>query len=259
MTTEVSASDREAWLEARLRYLTASEVAIALKVEPGRGKLLKVKAGLVPANDDIGDLAQVAAGRHLEAGIFAWFAEDTIHMSAGMHGRLMEHPRNARLAATPDALLDAEPVELKMVGETAVVNWFTGGQKLDRAGRTAWEVLEQEPPRLLDSRLVVPPENTTTSDDKDDLRTLWRRKRGEQLEVWYQLRRSGYAAPVKYQIQLQVQMDVLGVDQGWIVGCLGGTRRLDLLYQKSDALLDAIHDETQRFWDDVKLLQEKHS
>jgi hypothetical protein len=258
---EIYATDRAAWLEARLKYLSASEAAVALRLEQGRAKLLKVKAGLIEADPDneIGDLAQVAAGRHIEAGIFEWFKEDTVHTSGEMFGKLIVCPTNPHLAATPDALLDGDPVELKLVGETAVVNWFVEGQKTNARGESAWEERGLEPPTLLDMALRMPPDNTITSPDKDDLRTLWRRAREEQNRVWRSLREGGFSAPPKYQVQLQVQMMCLGASSGWLVGCLGGTRRVDLLYARCESLVDEIDSEAYIFSRDVERLREKNT
>lgn len=103
MTAE---TEHLAWLEARKGYVTASDVAAVMGIDPHkkREKVLRQKAGL-EAYPNIDRVPAVAAGRHLEAGILAWFAED----HAETYGRVEQNGKVLALssslpclAATPD-------------------------------------------------------------------------------------------------------------------------------------------------------------
>jgi hypothetical protein len=249
-----SASDREAWLEARGFFLTASEVASAIGLSPGRGKLVRAKAGTSTAaelfEEPPDDLAQVAAGRHLERGVFEWFRAETPHVEAEMCGWLCASPSVRGLAATPDAVMDGEPVEVKCVGESSLANWHASQ---DARG---WEKLNVPYPYPVYTRLRLPRENNRTTPGANDPRTEWRRSRGYQLGVI--LPSLGEpAAPLKYWVQLQVQMHVLGASAGWLVGLVGGTRRYDFLYEHDPVFEDVIISETERFWQDVQREKDK--
>lgn len=248
------ASDREAWLEARKSFLTASEVAAALGLAPGRGKLVRAKAGTETpaelAEEGPDDLAQVAAGRHLERGVFEWFAAETPHFEAAMCGWLLASPSVPGLAATPDAIMDGEPVEIKCVGESSLANWHASQ---DVRG---WEKLALPYPQPIYTRERLPRENNRTTPGACDPRSEWRRSRGYQLGVI--LPSLGEPeGPLKYYVQLQVQLHVLNASAGWLVGLVGGTRRYDFLYEHDPALEAVIISETERFWQDVQREKDK--
>lgn len=249
-----SASDREAWLAARKSFLTASEVAAVLGLVPGRGKVVRAKAGtettaeLLEEGPD--ELAQVAAGRHLERGVFEWFAAETPHVEAEMCGSLIASPTVRGLAATPDAVMDGEPVEIKCVGESALANWH---ESQDVRG---WEKLALVIPSPIYTRVRLPLENNRITPGACDPRSEWRRSRGYQLGVILPTLGEP-AAPLKYLVQLQVQMHVLDAPSGWLVGLVGGTRRYDFLYERDPKLEAVIISETVRFWQDVQREKDK--
>lgn len=252
-TVLADSRDREAWLRARESVLTASEVATVLGLSyDSRASLVRKKAGCPTAaelkraeEDDVDDMAQVAAGRHLEDGIARWFAAETVHTSFEMCGLLLASPVYPRLAATPDAILDGEPVEIKLTGESAVPNWH------EAQNTRGWEKMALPFPEPLDVRVRAPKENLRTTPGARDPRSEWRRSREHQLMVL--LPGLGEPrAPMKYWVQLQVQMHVLGASQGWIVGAVGGTRRYDFLYAKDPAFERVVLMETMKFWSDVE-------
>lgn len=248
------ASNREAWLEARQLFLTASEMAVALGLSPGRGKLVRAKAGTSTAaelaEEPPDELAQVAAGRHLERGVFEWFAAETPHAEAEMCGWLLASPKVRGLAATPDAVMDGEPVEIKCVGESSLANWHASQ---DVRG---WEKLALPYPQPLYVRQRLPRENNRTAPEANDPRSRWRRSRGFQMGVILPLLGEP-EAPLKYWVQLQVQMHVLDAPAGWLVGLVGGTRRYDFLYERDVALEEVMVSETSQFWQDVQREKEK--
>jgi hypothetical protein len=222
-----SSTDRAAWLEARRAFITASEMSVALGLKPGRAKLVREKAG-TPTAADLAeeapdDFAQVAAGRHLEEGIFSWFKSETIHTTAAMCGRLMASPVEPRLAATPDAILDGDPVECKLVGESALPNWYEAQKGVDWFRLCKKHDWVPQQPIPIDVRLRLPRENNRTTPGARDPRSEWRRSREHQLGVLL----SGLGeprAPIAYWCQLQVQM---------------------------------VLTETRRFWDEVAALKER--
>lgn len=250
-TQLADSADREAWLEARKTMLTASEVAVALGLTyTARSKLVRAKAGKATAKEleelsEIDDMAQVAAGRHLEEGIFNWFKSETVHTTAHMFGKLIPSPREPRLGSTPDAILDGSPVELKLTGESALPNWH------EAQNIYGWAKLALPWPEPIDVRLRLPRENNRTKAGARDPRTEWRRSREHQLTVLLPALGEPQA-PLKYWVQLQVQMHCLNAADGWLVGAVGGTRRYDFLYQRDDAFIAIVLAETQRFWRDVE-------
>lgn len=249
-----SASDREAWLAARRAFLTASEVAAVLGLAPGRGKIVRAKAGTSTQaereEEGPDDLAQVAAGRHLEEGIFRWFADETPHFEAEMCGLLIASRNVPGLAATPDAVMDGEPVECKCVGESALANWHASQ---DVRG---WEKMALPLPSPIYTRVRLPRENNRITLGATDPRSEWRRSRGYQLGVIMPTLGEP-EAPLKYWVQLQVQMHVLGAAQGWLVGLIGGTRRYDFLYERDPDFEKVVVYETKRFWEDVQREKDK--
>jgi hypothetical protein len=249
------ASDRETWLQARKRHLTASEVAAVLGLAPGRGKVVRAKAGTETAAELLeegpDDLAQVAAGRHLERGVFEWFKSETPHVQAEMCGWLLWSPKtHPGLAATPDAIMDGEPVEIKCVGESSLANWH---ECQDLSG---WEKLALPLPRPTYVRQRLPRENNRTKLGACDPRSEWRRSRGYQLGVILPTLGEPLV-PLKYWVQLQVQMFVLDASAGWLVGLVGGTRRYDFLYERDAAFEAVVIAETERFWQDVQREKDK--
>lgn len=228
--------ERAEWLEQRKKFFTASEVAALCGLNSSKSptKVINEKAGLVPAEElDEGLLAQVPAGRHMESGCAAWFLEETEHVEAfGNGNNLLVSPVVPYLAATPDFVMDGDPVEIKVTGESQMMNWFEAGQPLDKktGAPKNWPV-HLALPVPVDYRQRTPAEFFQTAPDDKSLRAEWRRSRRHQLQVLL-LSAGEPRAPLKYWVQLQVQMHAMSRDSGWIVVCIGGTRRIDFLYAR---------------------------
>lgn len=215
--------DRQQWLTARQLVVTASDVANILGLgDKSRASVLRAKLSGDTGSDAVGQLAMVAAGRHLERGVFEWFAAETIHETAEMCGALIHAPDHRWLAATPDALLDGEPVECKVVGFSSRPNWHAD---------TAPVGFGDCHPSPVATNLRFPPENLrTAAKDLETPRGYFRdccRAAADLVRTFGEV-----VAPIKYWTQLQVQMHVLDADFGWIVGLHAGTGRTDLYYAR---------------------------
>lgn len=243
----VSASDREAWLAARREKLTASDVACVLGLNSSkpRSVVLKEKVTRTDVGEDPGELAMVAAGRFLEEGIFKWFASETIHTTAHMCGQMLTSPVLSCLAATPDAVMDGEPVEIKCTMHTSRPNWHAL-----TTSRKGWNQ-DLAWPLPIATNYRFPPENLRTA--KGDMGTAkgnFRDLARAQLEL---IKEFGDAnAPIKYWVQLQVQMHVLSAPRGWLVGLMGGTGRIDIYYERHLAFERYMLEEVAKFWAEVE-------
>lgn len=242
------ATERSAWLAERGAYITASDVAAVLGLNSSRSRkrVIDEKAGLKAAEElDEELLPQVAAGRHLEAGIALWFLSETPHGEAVANGNnLIVSPSLPCLAATPDWIVDGVPVEIKLAGESQLDNWHDGTRSTK-----GWPDCLPLPEPLI-TRVRTPQEFYSTNPTDQSPRANWRRSRAYQVQTL--LPAFGVpAAPLKYWVQLQVQMHVLGAPCGWLVGCVGGTRRIDLLFERDDAFLDWALCEVADAWADV--------
>jgi hypothetical protein len=239
------AENRERWLSARAQVITASDVANIMGIgDRSRASVLREKLSPSTGPDLIGDLAMVAAGRHLERGLFEWFSAETVHAHAHMCGVLIHSDSFPYLAATPDALLDGEPVECKIVGYGSRPNWHADTCLESLPGRDFLPVPvatnERRPPENL--RTAARDVGTPRGDFRDHYRACQDliRTFGEPV------------APLKYWTQLQVQMHVLDVDYGWLVSDHAGTSRLDLYYARDrDFEADMLRD-VAAFWAEWK-------
>lgn len=238
------ASDRVAWLEARGECVTASDVANILGLgSKSRNMVLREKVSGERVGEDPGELAMVAAGRHLERGVFEWFADETLHESAGMCGLLIADPARPYLAATPDALLDGEPVEVKCTMYSTRPNWHR-----DTTSMKGWPTETLPLPIATNTRW--PPENLRTARaDEGTPKGLFRDACRYALQELFPLFGSP-VAPLKYWVQLQVQMQVLGVERGWIVALHAGTGRMDLYYARDHSFAQWMNAEVDAFWND---------
>lgn len=138
---------REEWLEQRKQFITASDVAAVMGLDPNksRAKVLRLKTGQEEAKN-IDRIPAVAAGRHLEAGILAWFAEDHAdqYTSVSQNGQsLVVSPVLPCLAATPDGFAGDDPqhlVEVKCVDKSwpeAPARPFPNPEAVKNVGRAA--------------------------------------------------------------------------------------------------------------------------
>lgn len=243
--------DRAGWLKERTKYLTASDVASLLGMNSSKSAsaVVREKAGLGKGSLNIDDMTQVAAGRFLESGIAAWFLSDTPYTDAFANGdNLRVSPSIPYLAATPDWVVDGAPLEIKCSGETQVPNWFE--KTTPRKGWPDGKLL----PQPASTRVRWPLEFLQTRSDARDLRTEWRRSRAHQVQVL--MGGMGEAiAPLKYWVQLQIQMHVMSADHGWICGLVGGTRRIDLAYERDDEFLAQAFEIVGNAWKRVQELK----
>jgi YqaJ-like viral recombinase domain len=243
------ADSRSAWLAERGDYITASDVAAVLGLNGARSRkrVVDEKAGRrLPEQLDEGLLPQVAAGRHLEAGIARWFLSETPHQEAVANGdHLIASPVLPCLAATPDWIVDGQPLEIKLAGESQLDNWHQSTRSIK-----GWPLRWLPLPEPLITRVRNPIEFFTTNPADLSPRAQWRRSRAYQTLTLLPAF-GAPAAPLKYWVQLQVQMHVLDAPCGWLVGCVGGTRRIDFLFERDDAFLDWALSEVADAWADV--------
>jgi YqaJ-like viral recombinase domain len=223
-----SGEDRAAWLVARKDYITASDVPAILGMDSrSRAAVLRAKRGEEAREDGkIEELAMVQAGRHLERGVMSWFLADTTHVDFHPGNVLVRSPVVPYLAATPDGVMDGGPVEIKVVMPSSRPNWHEATRS-----RKGWPSGFDLPVALLESRReppLPPPRRGGADRDAGDLwRTSYRYQMTQLLPALGEPE-----APLKYWVQLQVQMHVLDARFGWLVSLQGGTSRYDLFYQR---------------------------
>ena len=100
--TKIKTESREQWLEARRRYVTATEVAqLARRGQDYWDELREIKAGQRTA-PDISGLPAVRHGREQEALIVPYVQS----LEEGMVPNSDLYVRNERYAATPDLVGD---------------------------------------------------------------------------------------------------------------------------------------------------------
>ena len=238
--------DREAWLAARRKVLSASDVASVLGFGyTSRNKVLAEKgAGVVDKSDDVSGFAQVEAGSFMEPAVAAWFGKD--HGSVEGCGQLMARKERPWVAATPDFILNGKtPVEVKCVGFETRANWH-----VNSTPTKGWP--EQFPlPVPVDIKTRYPTQNLrVAAADLGTPRGLFR----EAVQELYKTHLPALGAPcapVKYWCQLQVQMYVLGEEHGWVTVAIGGTCRIDLLYRRDEEFLAYWLGEAETFWGEV--------
>lgn len=215
-------AEREAWLKEREAYLTASDVAAVMGLNPHKNAKRVWKEKVERLHADIDHLPVVAAGRHLEAGIVAWHAEDR-GLTARTGFPLTPHPTCTALAATPDAVCtDNQGREWV----TEVKNVRHDKHEVDWAQSWACDDLDNRPlqffPRCADRSIRV---DTLT-------------------------------APRYYLVQLQAQMACLGIPRGRIVVCFGGQNRVDLDYEMAPRFVERMLSAVTDFWATVLVARE---
>ena len=126
--TKIKTESREQWLEARRRYVTATEVAqLARRGQDYWDELREIKAGQRTA-PDISGLPAVRHGREREA-LIAPYVQS---LEEGMVPNDDLYVRNDRYAATPDLVGDGIVGEIKTIKDTrlaklqAAKGWPTG-------------------------------------------------------------------------------------------------------------------------------------
>ena len=126
--TTIKTESREQWLEARRRYVTATEVAqLVRRGQDYWDELREIKAGDRTA-PDISGLPAVRHGREREALIVPYVQS----LEEGMVPNEDLYVRNGRYAATPDLVGDGIVGEIKTIKDTrlaklqAAKGWPTG-------------------------------------------------------------------------------------------------------------------------------------
>ena len=126
--TTIKTESREQWLEARRRYVTATEVAqLVRRGQDYWDELREIKAGQRTA-PDISNLPAVRHGREREA-LIAPYVQS---LEEGMVPNDDLYVRNDRYAATPDLVGDGIVGEIKTIKDTrlaklqAAKGWPTG-------------------------------------------------------------------------------------------------------------------------------------
>ena len=126
--TTIKTESREQWLEARRKYVTATEVAqLARRGQDYWDELREIKAGQRTA-PDISGLPAVRHGREREA-LIAPYVQS---LEQGMVPNEDLYVRNERYAATPDLVGDGIVGEIKTIKDTrlaklqAAKGWPTG-------------------------------------------------------------------------------------------------------------------------------------
>ena len=126
--TKIKTESREQWLDARRKYVTATEVAqLVRRGQDYWDELREIKAGQRTA-PDISGLPAVRHGREREALIVPYVQS----LEEGMVPNDDLHVRNDRYAATPDLVGDGIVGEIKTIKDTrlaklqAAKGWPTG-------------------------------------------------------------------------------------------------------------------------------------
>ena len=126
--TKIKTESREQWLDARRKYVTATEVAqLARRGQDYWDELREIKAGQRTA-PDISNLPAVRHGREREA-LIAPYVQS---LEKGMVPNEDLYVRNQRYAATPDLVGDGIVGEIKTIKDTRLAKlqqakgWPTG-------------------------------------------------------------------------------------------------------------------------------------
>ena len=126
--TTIKTESREQWLDARRKYVTATEVAqLVRRGQDYWDELREIKAGQRTA-PDISNLPAVRHGREREAVIVPYVQS----LEEGMVPNSDLYVRNERYAATPDLVGDGIVGEIKTIKDTrlaklqAAKGWPTG-------------------------------------------------------------------------------------------------------------------------------------
>ncbi|HXJ75458.1 MAG TPA: hypothetical protein VNM37_21565 [Candidatus Dormibacteraeota bacterium] len=225
-------------MAARKFYLTASDVPAVLGLDT-RSRRSVLRDKLDPAPRKELHVPMVAAGRHLERGVFEWWlADQALPAHVELDIGLVQSPAYSWLAATPDAVVDDEPVEIKVSMWSSRPNWHA-------ATRTTKGWPKQFPlPTAIYREVTSCPVPGPPKDDTPA--ALWRGLTRIQLQEV--LPKFGPPeVPLKYWVQLQVQMHVLEADHGTIVALQGGTDRYDLVYEIAPDFQTWMFGELERF------------
>jgi hypothetical protein len=226
-TVVVAAGPLE-WLQARKRFLTASDVAAVLGLHPhkSRAAVLKDKR-TPPSTAPERPVRAMRAGHFLEPAVLAWFADDKRIEAEALGDELptwaqcrnpegtsllVRHPdESLRLAASPDGVV--------------VGRWLSG------VGTTLVEVKVHGPRQwaLWDAELR-------------GVRLTNARKFGVPTDL---------TCPPQHWVQLQTQLLCCGETRGWLVGNCGSERR-DHYFEADCAFHARVEEATAEFWKEVE-------
>lgn len=236
-------SGRDAWLLARQDYVSASDVASVLGFGgKSRARLLREKIARKDEGEDPGELAMVAAGRHLEPGVLSWFAAETLG-TLSPNKALLGCACHPWLAATPDAILDGTiPVEAKNVMFESGYQW-----RVNSTQRKGWPAHHAFPVPIYVSLRGAPFNARVAKDDVGTARGAWRQACIDTRALLPSL--GDFVAPGKYWCQNQVQQHIIGSDHGWITVAIGGGNRVDLCYAYDADFMTWALDECRVFWE----------
>jgi hypothetical protein len=210
--------DKEKWLSERRRYITASDTAAILGLNPYSDAADVRMQKLTGSNKDLSSVARVVAGTYLEGGIFDWFVSRRPDLAGAVRNtELLVSKELHCLAATPDGWhTDSSgritAIEIKNVGGFSARAWqIEPAAGLPRP--SGWDA-------FADGGLA--PKNPL-------------------------------AAPAQYVTQLMTQLNVLDAVGGWLVACVGGQALYCVYYERDRAweqrvLLPAC----ERFWAGVQ-------
>lgn len=244
-----TSENREEWLAARKTKLTASDLASVAGVGMRRrSEVLKEKldAADTGADDKLHAMPQVEAGRYLESGIINWFADQHLGKTEPF-GELLYREGSAEfLAATPDALYEGDPLEVKNIDGDAQWNWG-----VNTTPRDGWP-----------SYLPFPLPYDAHGNWAMRTNKIAKKWQGTPVGAWreWSVQRStellpllgAPCAPVKYVVQCYAQAYVLKRTEFVITACIGGVSRLDLFYTVHGQTLTWLLEQARVFWDEVQ-------
>lgn len=261
LTLGASSEDKALWLAQRQERWTASVIPGVLGF--GSDSVNVTIRNMVERREPdpkLGELAFIQAGQHAEAGIIDWYAAECVS-EVTKNRSLVWREEFPWIGATPDALEhDGSKVnfvlEVKNAGFDSFHNWHLNTISEDVL--EDWKELNMGPfplPSSVNSRFS-PIVKVVAKKDKDTLRGAYRRA---IIDIHTDLlpEMGLLCAPLKYWMQLQVQLLVTGVRYGKVVVQVGGNSRFDLQYEKHDAFCDFVLDETKKAWQIVEERREQ--
>jgi predicted phage-related endonuclease len=240
-------SDRDAWLKARSAMITASEISSVLGFgHETMPALIRRKAKeRVYGPTEGKEVPQMVAGRHMEAGVARWFAEER-GLSIRLSRQLLARTDTPWLGATPDMIVgDGVPGEVKFCDWTTLSNWRSGSRRVN-----GWPFGFDIP---TPTRIHVSSPMSNLKVAQADVGSVRGNVRLQTIELTGALKAAGwYAAPTKYLLQLLVQMYVMDAASGWLVASLGGATRVDMCFERDIPLENYWLDRAFSAWQEIQ-------
>lgn len=196
----VEAPSYDLWREARHGLLTASDVAAVMGLSPYGSFERVLKDKLQPWNAAEGYVSSaMRAGTHLEGGVFAWWFEDAMRVARD------------RGEPTPTGTI------LRGAGGTSMLVAHPEARFRLAASPDALVILDARP-RLVEIKVTNP---TGWAKNWGDV--------GERIPKRWALYSNNPPptlglCPLRHWVQLQTQLLVTGVGEGFVVGCCGTVR-----------------------------------